>query len=173
MLKLSMSNIIIDNDLRLRPIDLEQDLENALRWYSDPEVLYFSEASDVPFDKTLTMGMYNYFLKRGEVYIIEVLRGGNWFQVGDAVITQDSIPIVIGEKEFRGKGFGKRVLRMMVNRAKEIGYEKMTVSGIYTYNHRSRHIYETAGFKVVDTKLDDEGREVWIMTFEINKRTGQ
>lgn len=60
------------------------------------------------------------------------------------------MPIVIGEAQFRGKGIGRRVVSALVERGRALGYEKMYVAEIYSYNEGSKRCFEHAGFHVVE-----------------------
>ncbi len=85
--------------VRLRPLRLPEDIETALGWYQDPEVLFYSEGPGVTgFNRTRIERMYRWLLGRGEVFFIEV-EGfeGTWQPVGDVALCETMIPIVIGE----------------------------------------------------------------------------
>lgn len=53
--------------------------------------------------------MYNYLNNKGELYFIEVNENGKWKPIGDVTLWQEDMPIVIGEREYRGKGVGKKL----------------------------------------------------------------
>jgi len=110
--------------------------------------------------------MYNSLSKNCELYIIELKINKDYLPIGDAALCKNSLPIVIGRKEFRSKGIGKKVLHMLINRAKELGWNKLRVKSVYTYNERARRLYEEAGFKLVSTTSDKEGNQEW--QFELN-----
>lgn len=151
---------IKDNDLRLRPILLPGDLTIALPWYQDEEVLYFSEGEGTPpYDLTTIERMYNYLIKIGEVYIIEVNQRENWIPIGDVTLSKDMLPIVIGHKKFRGKGIGKRVIQLLIERAKELNWKQIRVNKIYSYNVASRKMFEGLGFNKTKMSFDDKGRK--------------
>lgn len=58
--------ILRDNELRLRPIRLPEDLDIALPWYQDREVLYYSEGEGTsPYDINIVERMYDYLSKIG------------------------------------------------------------------------------------------------------------
>ncbi|WP_244853399.1 GNAT family N-acetyltransferase [Ornithinibacillus bavariensis] len=152
--------IINDNDLQLRPIQLTEDLSIALPWYQDKEVLYYSEGEGtLPYDITTIERMYNYLTKNGEVYIIEIRISDQWIPIGDATLSNEMIPVVIGHKEFRGKGVGKRVINLLIKRAKELNWKQINVHKIYSYNVASRKMFESLGFTKTENGLDEKGRE--------------
>lgn len=99
--------ILTENNLRLRPVQLPEDLQIALPWYQDKEILFYSEGEGTdPYNRITIERMYTYLLKIGEVYIIEILQHNKWVSIGDVTLSREMIPIVIGEKIFRGKGIG-------------------------------------------------------------------
>lgn len=138
--------VMQENDLRLRPGEMS-DVPVALPWYSDPEVLKGSEAVGEPYDAGTVKKMYRYLIDNGEFYIIELLENGMWVAVGDVCLMKNSTPIVIGSKDYRSRGIGKRVLSMLVRRARELGWNEMNVKGIYSYNTRSLKLFQSLGFQ--------------------------
>lgn len=158
----------LDNDLRLRPADPPADIALAVPWYSDPEVLYCSEGPSVEaYDAERIRGMYDYLARIGEPYIIEVRTQSGWLPIGDATLAPHTMPIVIVHPQYRGCGLGKRVIAMLVQRARVLGWGKLSVKSIYTYNHRSRRAYESAGFQVVETQIDDNHQESWRLELQL------
>ena len=82
--------------------------------------------------------MYEYLVSRGEVYFIEVWEQEYWLTIGDVTFWQDDLPIVIGKADYRGKGIGKKVLSALIQRARNLGYQKLAVQEIYDFNQPSR-----------------------------------
>lgn len=104
----------LDWEVMLRPVRLPEDLDIATAWYGDEEVLKYSGETSVSYPKSKVEEMYRYLSARGEAYIIEVKCEGRWLPVGDAAVTEDSTPIVIGVGEFRSKGTGGIVLDRLI-----------------------------------------------------------
>lgn len=152
--------VLCDYDLRLRPIRLNEDVEVAFSWYQDPKILYFAEGDEAaPYHKETIAKMYRYLDSIGEVYIIEVLQADTWVPIGDATLAKNMTPIVIGDKEFRGKGIGKRVVTLFIQRAKDLGFEKIKVAKVYAYHRISRKLFEAMGFVKVCSAIDSYNRE--------------
>jgi RimJ/RimL family protein N-acetyltransferase len=155
---------LLDNNLRLRPIIMPEDVAIAIPWYLDPEVLYYSEGgeSSTKYDSDRVQAMYNYLLNKAEVYIIEVDTKNGWLPIGDVSLFHESgVPIVIGNPEYRSKGIGKRVIQLIINRAKELGRKNISTNGIYTFNERSCRLFESLGFTMVERFIDDDGNECY------------
>lgn len=151
------------SDLRLRPADLPRDVMAAVPWYHDPEVLRFSEGDGTPpYDAAMVERMYRYLSERGELYVIEVHDGkGDWHPIGDATLSPDSLPLVIGQPEYRSRGLGKRVLGLLIGRARELGWAELQVRRVFTYNARSRRLFEGVGFTLAGGGTDEDGRPYW------------
>ena len=91
--------------------------------------------------------MYNYLNGKGELYFIEVNENGKWKPIGDVTFWQEDMPIVIGEREYRGKGIGKKVVSALVERGRTMGYDKLYVGEIYDFNIGSQKCFESVGFQ--------------------------
>ncbi|MEC0270192.1 GNAT family N-acetyltransferase [Paenibacillus anseongense] len=140
---------------------MPDDVSLAVAWYQDPEVLYYSEGGTgaVPYDADKVERMYKYLLNKGEVFIIETQTTEGWVSIGDVALCTDCLPIEIGIGEFRSKGIGGKVLDLIIEYAKFQGRDKLLVNGIYTFNDRSRRLYESRGFSALESYIDDDGNE--------------
>ncbi|WP_273365626.1 GNAT family N-acetyltransferase [Alicyclobacillus herbarius] len=153
------TNILQDDELRLRPFRGESDVDSAIAWYQEPEVLRDSEGEGTePYDRETVERMYRYLSGHGELYIIEVRENEAWQSIGDVTLCPDMIPIVIGDARYRGHGIGPRVIRILIGRAKDLGWKRVVVSKIYSYNQRSRRMFESLGFRCTGEFIDDKGR---------------
>ncbi len=139
--------IYIDDDLRLRAYD--GDCRQAVAWYQD-EVVYrnsegITDPSKIP-DEDYVRRMYAHLSEVGECYFIEVLRDGKYVPIGDVTVKEENPPIVIGVAEYRGVGIGKKVMKAIIERARELGINRFRGVTIYDYNIASRRLYESVGF---------------------------
>ncbi|MPN07019.1 hypothetical protein SDC9_154278 [bioreactor metagenome] len=139
--------IDIDKELRLRTPNKNQ-WEVALPWYENPKVLYYSEGvtDNKVYDMERVKGMYMYLSNAGELYFIEVLENGVWKPIGDVTLSEENMPIAIGEEAYWGKGIGKKVIGSLIERAREIGLKRLQVPSIYLYNSRSENLFTSLGF---------------------------
>lgn len=111
ILDINQPNIIdINNEIRLRKYDYPNNF--ALNWYNDEETLMLIDGKNEPYDMSRLNQMYSYLDKYGELYYIE-------FKISDPYM-----PIVIGNKEYRGKGIGKKVIIKLIERGKKLGYSE-------------------------------------------------
>ncbi|MBA2937298.1 GNAT family N-acetyltransferase [Paenibacillus sp. CGMCC 1.16610] len=85
-----------------------------------------------------------------------------WLPIGDVSLFQESgVPIVIGNSAYRSSGIGKRVIQLIISHARELGRKTITTNGIYTYKKRSRRLFESLGFNMIECFIDDDGNEYY------------
>ena len=135
----------IEEALRLRRFDGNYDF--AIEWYQDPETVLLVDGKAEPYSYETLTNMYNYLNGKGELYFIEVNENGKWKPIGDVTFWQEDMPIVIGEREYRGKGIGKKVVSALVERGRAMGYDKLYVGEIYDFNIGSQKCFESVGFR--------------------------
>lgn len=144
--------IFVNDKLRLRKPQKSEWI-NALPWYSDKEVLLMSEGiSAQSYWLDDINRMYGYLEKVGHLYFIEVLEA-DWIAVSDATFSRTSLPIVIGDERFRGKGIGRSIIMKFIEIARNIGIEELRVKEIYHYNKKSQNLFKGLGF---ETETENE-----------------
>ncbi len=136
--------LMVDDKIRLRRYDGVHEF--ALEWYQDEELVYLVDGVRKPYTMETLNAMYGYLNKQGELYFIEALQGDHYVPIGDVTFWQEDMPIVIGDKNYRGKKVGKKVIETLLRRGKALGYDTMYVGEIYDYNIASRKCFESAGF---------------------------
>lgn len=138
--------ITINTELRLRKFD--NDYSFALDWYQDEDTLKLIDGLDAKrYDFDKLKRMYDYLNKMGELYFIEIIDDNEFIPIGDVTFWRDDMPIVIGDKNYRGKGISKKVIKTLIQRAIELGYQEIKVREIYIYNIASQKLFESVGFK--------------------------
>ena len=157
--------ITIDTNLRLRAYD--GNFRIAIPWYQDQTVYYNSEGIEDPAeipDEDYVRRMYEYLDKHGELYFIEILEAKGFVPIGDVTLKEENLPIVIGVPQHRGQGIGKKVMKAILRRAKEVGFKKIYGSAVYDYNIVSQRLHESLGYICVEVtdrekvyELDLEG----------------
>ncbi|WP_425447209.1 GNAT family N-acetyltransferase [Dethiothermospora halolimnae] len=145
----------IEEGLRLRKSN-ENEWNCALPWYKNSEVLYYSEGiTDKTYDMETIKRMYSYLSNIGELYFIEALKSNEWIPIGDVTLSQRTMPIVLGDSNYWGRGIGKKVIKKLLERAKNIGLSTIKLKGIYKYNERSKNLFKSVGFY----KVSEDNRE--------------
>nr|WP_243151896.1 GNAT family protein [Clostridium senegalense] len=119
----------------------------ALRWYQDEETLMLVDGKNESYNMERLNRMYTYLDKHGELYFIEYKVNDIYIEIGDITFSKNDIPIVIGNKDYRGYGIGKKVVLKLIERGRNLGYNKLFVNEIYHYNIGSQKLFEGVGFK--------------------------
>lgn len=143
--------IKISSKLRLRPL-VDADYDLALIWYSNENILWYSENRNKPYEKKDIENMYRFLRQKGLVYVIEY-KEENWTGIGDVTLSENTMPMIL-MPEYQGLGIGYQVIMTLLDKGKKMGYEKIALSGIYLYNERSLAMYKKCGFK--ETHRDDK-----------------
>lgn len=141
--------IPIDDTLRLRKFDGYYDF--AFSWYQDAQTVYLVDGVREPYTWEKLGRMYRYLEGRGELYFIEVRESGSFRPVGDVCFSKDDLPIVIGEKSYRGRGLGRKVISTLIRRGQALGYDALRVREIFDDNTASRKCFESLGFQAQGT----------------------
>ncbi len=150
----------IDETLRLRWPVMEEYYK-GLVWYTDPEIQYLVNGTKEPYTLDQTVRMFDWLNNNGEFFFIEVYEDGEWKEIGDASLLygqNNDIPITIGLKEYQHIGLGSKVLKYLVDKAQDQGFEKLIVH-IYDYNEVSKKFYQKHGFKKFED-TDDGARYI-------------
>ena len=137
--------ININSEIRLRKYDEKVDF--ALNWYQDEETLMLVDGKNKAYDMERLNKMYTYLDNQGELYFIEYKVNYKYIAIGDVTFSKDDMPIVIGDKDYRGHGIGKKVVLKLIERGRDLGYNKLFVNEIYHYNIGSQNLFEGVGFK--------------------------
>jgi RimJ/RimL family protein N-acetyltransferase len=134
----------IGADLRLRRFD--GDCGAALLWYQDEETQVLIDGKAKPYTPARIKRMYDYLSERGELYWIKSRESDRWIPIGDVTFWQEDMPLVIGPREYRGRGIGRRVIKALCSRARDLGWQEAFVDEIYDFNEGSRRCVESVGF---------------------------
>ena len=148
--------IEIGDDIRLLKYNGDYDI--ALIGYQDPYVYQNSEGI---FDDTkkpdinYIKGMFEWLNNNGELYYIQIREGQDFISIGDVTIKDVNPPIAIWYGKYRGIGIGAKVMKIVIKRLKELGYERITGTTVYKWNESSQRMHEKLGFVKVDENEDE------------------
>ncbi|QYA45727.1 GNAT family N-acetyltransferase [Macrococcoides bohemicum] len=131
--------------IRLRLLTI--DIKYAEKWYNNRRVLLGSEGINVlGYDEMTIRRMYNDLNDKGTVFIIEIL-DKHWKPIGDITLSPTTVPIIIGEDKYVGKGIAKRAMMLLLKIAKYNDYKEIKVSKVFDYNINSQKLFESLGFE--------------------------
>ena len=99
--------------------------------------------------------MFEWLNNNGELYCIQIKAGDDFISIGDVTIKDVNPPITIWYENYRGIGIGTKVMKTVINRLKELGYEKIIGTTVYKWNKSSQRMHEKLGFIKIDEN-DDE-----------------
>jgi RimJ/RimL family protein N-acetyltransferase len=154
---LHQPDIILINDTIRISKAIKNQWSLALKWYQNPLIMYYSEGNkDISYNMEDINRMYTYLSGVGELYFIEIYDGDSWRAIGDVTLSEQNLPLIIGEEEYWGKGIGKEVIQKLIERAREIGLKSITVPEIYHYNERSIKLFMSLGF--IEISNDENGK---------------
>lgn len=142
-----MTKIIqIDDSLRLVPYFLADHQDAALAWYQDVDLVELVDGIRIPYSSEKLNTMYSYLESHGDLFWIEFREKGEWLPIGDVTLSQENIPIVIGNPTYRYQGLGRKVLKTLIDLARQKGWKKLNVQEIYTFNRTSIRCFKSLGF---------------------------
>ena len=142
-----MKQIIqINSSLRLLPYFLADHRDVALTWYQDVDLVELVDGVRSPYNVEKLNSMYSYLEKHGDLFWIEFLEKGEWLPIGDVTLSQENLPIVIGNPAYQHQGLGRKVLSTLIDLARQRGWKELKVQEIYDFNHVSRRCFESFGF---------------------------
>lgn len=160
-------DIIQVNDcIRLKQYDGND--EEALKGYQDPFVYQNSEgifdANQKP-DIHYVKRMFEWLNHHGELYFIQICVNEEYISIGDVTIKDVNPPIAIWYKEYRSIGIGTAVMKVVIERLKQLGYSKISRSIVYAQNVYSKKMHERLGFKKVG-----ETENAWVYEYQWGER---
>lgn len=135
----------------LRDIVLD-DAERFVFWLNDPNVYKFMATRQPTLEKEKTWIESLAYKKETDIALaIETKAGKHIGSVGLHKMHKENrnaeMGIMIGDKDYWEKGYGKDAMRVMLDYAfKELRLHRVEL-GVYAYNPRAIHVYESLGFK--------------------------
>ncbi len=145
--------MIYGKDVRLRAIERE-DIDRFVRWFNDPEVRRYLLMYE-PMSRAKEERWFEERLSRKDdlLFALEVREGDRWVHIGNMGLHRidwknrvATLGIVIGEKEYWGKGYGTEAVKTMLRYAfHELGLNRVELE-TYSFNPRAQRCYQKAGF---------------------------
>ncbi|HIP95838.1 MAG TPA: N-acetyltransferase [Anaerolineae bacterium] len=146
--------MILGQKVRLRAIERD-DLPTFVRWFNDPEVRHYLTAY-MPMSLAEEEKWFEGQLQKqdGRIFAIEVIDGDQPVHIGNVGIHDvdwknraAEVGIVIGEKDYWGKGYGTDALKTLLRFAfQEMNLHRVQLR-VHDYNARALRCYEKCGFQ--------------------------
>jgi RimJ/RimL family protein N-acetyltransferase len=154
-----MANGIDGKKVRLVPMDFDRHFENAVRWINDPVTTEWIGTMDAPMTKLKEREWFDArcLADGSEVnWAIETLSGehigfSNLFRIDHRHKTAESGSL-IGEPEYRGKGYGSDAARLRAKYAFECLGLNTLFSSYFEGNEGSAAMQAAAGYQIWGTK---------------------
>lgn len=114
----------------------------ALPWYQDSELCRQVDNRDEVYDLPRLRRMYRYLNRNGRLFYIKYKNR----LCGDVCLKNDGEICIVIAKTYQNQHIGRRVIGEIIALAKQEGM-KMVYAEIYAFNHQSRKMFESAGFR--------------------------
>ncbi|HYN85585.1 MAG TPA: GNAT family N-acetyltransferase [Pyrinomonadaceae bacterium] len=142
--------------VRLVPLEKERHLENCLRWCNDPQVTETTLMGDVPLSRFAEEEFFDEMAKPSKapsdiVLAVETLdRTAHIGLAGLHAINwrhqTAQTGTLIGESDFRGRGFGRETSLLRTRYAFEVLGLRMLVSEVFAENTASLRMLKASGY---------------------------
>jgi len=162
--------------LLLRPL-ASTDLRRCVKWFSDPQVIYFLGRNS-PITLAEEERWFRDYERRTDeqIFAIEVASthvGNLGLHKIDRTHKKADVGIVIGESAYWSKGYGTEAMRIALRYAfGELGLNKVSLD-VLEYNTRAIRTYERLGFQPEGLHREDiykDGRFVNVLRMGILAR---
>ena len=174
-----MKKIIEGKRVYIRELTEKDATERYCKWLNDPIVNEYLETRKATIEdlktyinsrkKSINCIFFGIFLKKNNKHI-----GNVKLEPIDIVKKTSDFGMMIGEKEYWGKGIGTEVTQLVVNYAfNELNLKKIRL-GVIPENMAARRVYEKVGFKITKIEKDKirHGDKLFDhMIMEIEKNT--
>jgi len=146
--------------IRLIPMDVERDAEKMAAWGRDSEYQRLLDMSPaVRFNAKLVQNWYEKAENNGHSFMIQTL--DNDLIIGfieldgfDWAAGTAWVGIGVGEREYRGKGYGTDAMKVLLHYAfSELNLHRVNLN-VFDFNRRAVRSYEKAGFKYEGTERE-------------------
>ncbi len=120
-------------------------------------------------DKALDLMFETYNIPKTTYFVIcsdaKIVGGAGIMQLQNSTKNICELQKMYFSPEVRGKGLGKKMMTLCLNKAKEFGYEKCYLETL-PYMEGARKLYEKVGFESLDKRLGNTGHfscNMWML----------
>ncbi len=151
-------NTLVGSKLSLIPFREEHISGTYISWLNDPEVNRFLEVKFVPQTYQTVLAYVRSFYGDAEKYMWGICPNNTNHLIGTATLSDINrhhrwgvLGLMIGEKEYWGKGYGTETIKLIVDYAfKRLNLHKVT-AGVVALNQGSVKAFQNAGFEIEGT----------------------
>lgn len=152
-----MSIVIKSKRCYLRKLSVNDDLDSYLYWMQTPSNNPFIQSALLSFDLNQLKNFINTCNNRSDVILFGIFTNVENVHIGNIKFDEINLlnksatfGILIGDKDFRGKGFAKEVIIASVLWLKD-NYDIETIKlGVDHDNISALNLYLKLGFKIID-----------------------
>lgn len=139
--------------MRIRPYIENKDYEHLVQWVDDERIHALWCANRIPYP--ITRDNFRALLEKNAMewtdsaYVATDDSGRALGFFCYSVNTEENtgfLKFIITDKRERGKGYGKKMLRLALKYAFEITNVELVQLNVFAGNERARHCYEQVGF---------------------------
>jgi diamine N-acetyltransferase len=160
IMKAAKMKSLVGERVFLRPFS-KRDLPHIQRWSNDAELRKLT-GEIAPISPAEAEKFYRELRSdENRAWYVIVLKNGNRV-IGEAGLLRMFRPwrntdmtIIIGEKDARGKGYGKEAGRLLLNYAfQQLGFHRISV-GVVGFNKNAIRFWKSLGFKEEGVRRDE------------------
>jgi RimJ/RimL family protein N-acetyltransferase len=139
--------------VRLRPYE-KSDIDDLMKWVNDEEVTqYLGSHMTPPLSRSVEEAFLEMAMTRSETYKVFAIEtmagefaGGVDLRLIDQIDKRAEVGIVIGVRDFWGRGYGTEAMRLMLRFAfGRLNLNRVSLR-VFDYNQRAIKSYEKCGF---------------------------
>jgi len=153
-LKTIFDQILPGGKVTLRPLE-KTDLARSLQWFTDPLVNKYLGQNFKDLTEEREEQWFHYVKYSNQNIIFAIQEATSDTHIGNCGLHKIDLRrkscglgIVIGEKNYWGRGFGTDTIKALINFAlDDLRLSKIWLD-VYTYNHRATKVYKNCGFKL-------------------------
>ena len=165
---------VYDNNISIRPLELKYINKNYLNWFKDKDVKKYIVGSNIKNLDELKKYYFENRLNKNSLLLGIFLKknyhiGNIRVQFKDQSKQSCSIGILIGNKEFRNKGIGKKSLELAIEKINEFYNTIKFELGVNHQNFNAINSYQNAGFIIKNKKKDSLSMEKNLKNLNFHK----
>ncbi len=171
--------LLVGPRVMLRPL-CEADVEgNYPRWFNDPEVCRFNRHGTRPYGRAEALAYVRAVSRRDDTLVLAIVDRQHQVHIGNVSLQSvdlqqacGELAILVGEKDYWGRGYAKEASRLLVH----YGFERLGLRRIYcgtrVDNLPMQHLAAALGMaleRIEPQAMEKDGRYYDVMVFSLSK----